>query len=325
MKRILVACFFLFSGFHTVNSQELVVYGISPQLYLVHKVLPKESWYSVSRLYNTNVNELAKYNNTLITNGLKIGQPIRIPLTGFNLKTDNTELAPTDFVVPLYHIVEKSEGLYRIAINAGTTLESIRMYNNLNTDIISTGAKLVVGFLKLKKGESKLLSKAVPLPKESPIPVPKEITDPVIITPPVIKETVLKDTIIKKKETDITKENPKAPMKEVMEMPVVKKETEGVFKKEFSPRANKEQKGICAVFKTTSGWTDYKFYALVDGILPGTTIQITNPKNGKIVYAKVLGEMQELKQNSGLLIRVSNATASALDAGSESFEVKLKY
>ena len=41
---------------------DLQVQGISPGLYLVHTVQPKENWYSVGRIYNASPKQLAVYN-----------------------------------------------------------------------------------------------------------------------------------------------------------------------------------------------------------------------------------------------------------------------
>ena len=64
----------------------------------------------------------------------------------------------------------------------------------------------------------------------------------------------------------------------------------------------------------------------MDGIEPGTIVKITNPSNNRIIYAKLLGDMNGLKENQGLNIRISNAAASALDiAETDKFIVKLNY
>ena len=106
---------------------------------------------------------------------------------------------------------------------------------------------------------------------------------------------------------------------------------EGFFKTYFTEQikqqpVSKEQTVTAGIFKTTSGWTDAKYYLLMDGITPGTIIKITNPANNKTIYAKLLGEMNDLAQNQGLNIRISNAAATALDiAETDKFIVKISY
>jgi hypothetical protein len=90
--------------------------------------------------------------------------------------------------------------------------------------------------------------------------------------------------------------------------------------------AKVDETATAGIFKTASGWQDAKYYALMDGVEPGTIIRIINPTNSKAVYAKVLGEMSGIRQNQGYNLRLSNAAATALEVGdSEKFVVKVNY
>ena len=80
------------------------------------------------------------------------------------------------------------------------------------------------------------------------------------------------------------------------------------------------------IFKTASGWQDAKYYALIDGVEPGTIIRIVNPNNNKAVYAKVLDKMTGIRQNQGFNVRISNAAATALDISeTDKFFVRVNY
>ena len=69
--------------------------------------------------------------------------------------------------------------------------------------------------------------------------------------------------------------------------------------------------GVSKTFKTASGWSDGKFYILANDIEPGTIVKIT-AGNGSAVYAKVLWNMGNMKENAGINFRISDATAAAL-------------
>lgn len=330
--RILTLIFFCFIYVNSSSQQvDPILQGIAPSNYIQHKVLPKESWFSVARLYNVNARELATFNKIALEKGLAIGQEIKIPITSSNKYDDKVNLANGEVTVPVYYIVQKSEGLYRIAINAGVTMQQLRNWNGLTNDNLATGSRLKVGFIKVKEMESSLATK-----KEVPIKGEPSISSET-------KEVPKKDDAIATK-SDIAKVPP------TVEAPIVKKEdkpnvkpivvkepptpkpsknnNESFFKNEYLSQnlANhNELSGKSATFKTMAGWDDNKFYALMDGINPGSIIKITNKANGKFIFAKVLGEMQELKQNHGLLVRISNASANALDANEEVFEVEIKY
>ena len=89
---------------------------------------------------------------------------------------------------------------------------------------------------------------------------------------------------------------------------------------------SKDQTVTSGIFKITRGGKEAKYYALVDGIEPGTIIKVINPTNNKIVYAKVLGEMKGIRQNEGLDLRISDTAASALEISeTDKFIVKLNY
>ncbi len=86
-----------------------------------------------------------------------------------------------------------------------------------------------------------------------------------------------------------------------------------------------EESGTAAIFKSTSGWQDGKYYCLHNTATAGSIIKITNKANQRSVYAKVLDVIPDLKQNTGILIRLSNAAADELGAGENNFEALLNY
>ena len=93
-----------------------------------------------------------------------------------------------------------------------------------------------------------------------------------------------------------------------------------------SQPAKNDVTASAGIFKTASGWQDAKYYALMDGAEPGTIIKLTNPTNGKAVYAKVLGEMSGIRQNQGYDVRISNAAASALEiSDTDKFILRVNY
>ena len=292
------------------QAQQLVMQGIVPNIYLNHKVAPKESWYSVSRLYNVNVKELAKYNNTTTEGGLAIAQTIKVPLTKYNY---NVAPIAGEAAIPITHTVEKSEGLYRIAVNAGTTMQALRTYNNLTSDVLSTGTTLILGYLTVKNADSPLAGSGVIVPQVQPVivatPLPETITQPKVQSP----------------KPSVVTPQPRASQPEPTK--AVVGNGKSFFKEAYTQQTkqNLTATGTCAVFKTMAGWADNKYYALIDGLPSGSIIEITNIRTNKTIYAKVLGQMQEMKQNNGLKIRVSNATASALEEQAETFEVIIKY
>ena len=68
------------------------------------------------------------------------------------------------------------------------------------------------------------------------------------------------------------------------------------------------------------GWKDGKYYALMNNVPVGTIVKLSFSSTNKSIYAKVLGQLPEMKESVGLAIRISDAAASeriaeALDKG----------
>jgi hypothetical protein len=103
---------------------------------------------------------------------------------------------------------------------------------------------------------------------------------------------------------------------------------EGVFANVFTAEAGQKsisnKTGEAATFKSTSGWQDKKYYVLMNDVAPGTIIKIASTEN-KVVYAKVLGSMPDMKENNGLLLRISNSAASYLGIIDPKFPVQISY
>lgn len=91
-----------------------------------------DSLYSISRAYGISVNELKTANN-LTSDLLTIGQVLTIPTSSTD--TNNTS--------NLY-VVQKGDSLWSIANKYGVSINSIRMINNLNSDILTIGQTLII-------------------------------------------------------------------------------------------------------------------------------------------------------------------------------------
>jgi hypothetical protein len=98
----------------------------------------------------------------------------------------------------------------------------------------------------------------------------------------------------------------------------------GYFRSDFS-EGSKTANGTAGTFKSTSGWQDGKYYALMNNVAVGTIVKLTLPSTGRSVYVKVLGSLPDMKESAGLLIRISNAAASELSIEESKFGVEINY
>ena len=339
MKKITICLALLTCTFLSIAQQKaLTIQGTSPDIYLVHSIAAKENFYSIGRLYNASPHDIATYNNLVFEKGLTLGQSIKIPLTQNNF-TQEEVAKPEEALIPLYHVVQAKEGLYRVSINYyKVPLDALKKWNKLQNDVVSNGTKLIVGYLKVLKDQSPLAGKdvlvnktdvAVKKPVENKPDLPKERV-PTVKNPEVVA--------VKPKETLPVKQEPKETIpvkqepKEIVSDPVATKQVDhngGAFKKLFGDQKDKRSlvnaNGSAEVFKTTSGWQDGKYYCFLNDAQPGTIIKITNNATNKSVYAKVLDAVPDIKQNEGLLLRVSNSAAEELGAGENRFDCSISY
>jgi LysM repeat protein len=300
-----------------------------------HTVGPKESLTSIGRLYNVNGRELANYNKIDYDKGLTLGQVLKIPAQNAPAKATVETPAKTAPVAkaapvagpaksngkPIYHTVAKQETLYRISILYNKVpIADIKKWNNLTSDALSEGTKIIVGYANNKDA-------AVTTP--APV-VTEPIKEVIEATPPQKEESPKIKTAGEEEINAKAKEDKKEILQPANKAPKVITANGvqpidfngGFFKSMFDEQTTGKQRvnesGAAGVFKSTSGWEDGKYYCLHNAAAAGTIVKITNRATGKWVYAKVLDMIPDIKQNAGLIIRISNAAADALGAATDS-------
>ncbi len=93
-----------------------------------------DSLYSISRAYGVSINDLKSANN-LTSDILTIGQVLTIPSVSNNVNTNNSS--------NLY-VVQRGDSLWSIANRFNTSVNAIRMINNLTSDVLSIGQTLII-------------------------------------------------------------------------------------------------------------------------------------------------------------------------------------
>jgi rare lipoprotein A (peptidoglycan hydrolase) len=146
---------------------------------------------------------------------------------------------------------------------------------------------------------------------------------------PVVKENKEKIPETQPQQTPVVKDKPA----ENINTPAAGKSSinfnGGKFKSLYADQIKNKtlasETGTAATFKTTSGWQDGKYYCFHNTATPGTIVKITNTVTGKSIYAKVIDAIPDIKQNGGLLLRVSNSAAEELGAGDNKFDCSVMY
>ena len=326
MKKSLLAILLLLSTYLGIAQAQLQVRKNEKGLYVLHTVTPKENFYSIGRTYSISPKDIAAFNALDMTKGLSIGQTIMIPLNASNFSQKEQK------GLPVYYVVEDKEGLLKVSQkNNDVQLASLRQWNNLKTDAITHGQKLIVGYINATGAPSAAVAKTE-APKQEQVAVkPKE-------NEPKTEVAEKKPEPVAEKKTEPVAETKKPETKPAVTTAASVTPTTqvavagaGYFKPQFEQQIKRYGRGKDAtvtsgIFKTTSGWQDAKYYALMDNVEPGTIIRVTNPDNNKSIFAKVLGEMSGIRQNQGLEVRISNAAATALNVtDTDKFIVKVNY
>ena len=335
MTRWLVAVFFtiITSNYLFAQQNNLEIKGSGSNLFVEHKVAPKESFYSVGRMYNVQPKLLASYNHLKFESGLSVGQDIKIPLDKDNF-TQTDAVAKGEALVPVYHTIESKETLYRLGVNYNKVpLASLKKWNHLQSDAVSEGTPMIVGFLKVDKTQSALASQTakpvsdagvVTKKEEKPVEKKPEV---IVENKPIVKEPEPVKTEKKEVITAPTDE-PKASVTTVDTKSTINF-SGGYFKKLYDQQTEKKTPfyatGSVGVFKSTSGWQDGKYYCFNNDAAPGTVLKVTDNNTGKIIYAKVLDAIPDIKQNAGLALILSNAAAEELGAGENKFDCMMSY
>lgn len=316
----LIVCFFTLS----VRAQEkLVALGKAPNVYVKHKIAAGEALSTIANQYGSTSAQLAKFNGIKPSALLKKGTILKIPLTRNNLAQGQS----ASFNEPVYHVVVKGDNLYHISQSFhNVNIQLLRDWNGLKKDMIRDGQSLVVGYIK--SGKKTDVAQAAPAATSTvetvaaPVAAPpvKKNQQTAAVKEPVAE--VKKETIIPVKTEEpktqpaITTEKKEEPKPADDSKYVPKQGDEGFFALQYANRNQQASQqfraGDAGIFKTISGWTDRKFYVLMNDVTPGTIVRITSTSN-KSICAKVLDGLVETKGAAGLLLRMSNAAAVALD------------
>jgi len=296
--------------------------------YLDHKIGVKENFYSIGRMYNISPRIFAPYNGHELTSGLSIGQVIRLPLNETNFWQTGSRKG-NETVVPVYHAIQPKETVQTISKVYGTDKASLFSWNNLQNEKLITGQNLIIGFLKVDKTLSPLALQGMGPRTEPPAPKPvAPETEKKAETTPIKKNEEKKENQ-PEKETEKASINPPLKEKKFNET-VIPYSGVGLFKEEFNQQVgnNRNTQTITekgGSFKSTSGWSDGKFYILIDSIEKGRIVRLRNTANNKLIYAKVLAGISETKPGAAERFLISNSAASQLSVTGNNYELEISW
>lgn len=162
-----------------------------------HAAKPKETFYSISREYNVNVDDLKNLNQEILKEGLKVGQVVKIPANEGTSVAEVKEAKATPEPVEkevvknaisksdkvIYHVVEPKETKFGISKKYGITVQELELNN---PGIV---ANLPIGYKLIISGKGQIEEPSTPQ-VQKPKPVVKEIVQEEMVVTEVIRKPV---------------------------------------------------------------------------------------------------------------------------------------
>ena len=318
IKRVLVGCvgFLLLSITSSAAEVDSVgVETVNGTKFIRHKVEAGENWYSISRRYAIFYTEL-RLANKESAEVLKVGQVINIPPKAkagdprYQKNYTNQEspkevkkevatpaVTPVDLPLPLPEKVQPvslEKNTVKHVVTSGQTVYSIsRMYGVKPTDIATwnnlTNFTIAVG--------QELVIKDAGAPEKTGERIVSERSStPTTSSDPVSSES-------NKAEAG------------------TKSISGYVF---ASGRQDVSEKGFAGCIEEEE-INPNKYYALHRTAPIGTVVKVTNKKNGRSVFVKVVGSLPNTPENDGFILKMSKAGADQLWVYDTRFQVELLY
>lgn len=314
MKRTIIAAFVFillstFSGFAQDN-----------QLFIMHTLKKGETLSALAKQFKTTVGDIMRLNGMHADSKLVLGSEIKIPMVAGSvpepviiIPEKAKEVIENSGNKKQTYIVQKGETLYGISKQFNVSVDQLRRINNLEDNNLEVGQILIVS--DWKENASAITEKGIQVESAN--------ND---------KAIVAEDAAIKKQR--VSKKDKKPVVPKIENSGKSDEEIASLLGKDgyfagtfaLNSKGNKmhTQTGQAMTFKTESGWKDYKYYVLMNNMAIGTIVKLT-AISGRFVFAKVIWDMGDLKENLGLTCRISNATAAALGINTNIFELEISY
>ena len=265
---------------------------------IVHTVKSSETLFSISRLYNVQVDDLKSWNG-LTENNISVGQELVIKTPGNPDADGNTEIAG-EADGRKTHVVEQSQTLYSISIMYNVTTDELAEWNNLTSNDLSIGQVLIVS-----------------LAAEPAVAVTTSASDNSSMLP---SEEIAEESTASTAGADAS-----APVA-VAGGAVIASSNEDNSPDTDTPSAPSEkitEKGLAEVIESTE---DTKKYLALHRKAPiGTIMQVKNEMNGQSVFVRIVGTIPPTGDNAKLTLMISKKAYDRLGAIDKRFPVQISY
>lgn len=269
--------------------------------FILHKVDPKETLFSISRKYGVHVNVI-KETNPETKSGLSIGQVIKIPYEA-PVKTTGKGMGKT-------HLVEPKETLYSISKKYKVSIEDIKKANPDIADGIKPGDVILLSGQKGGKKEKEVAKQSAETQAAPIAPVVK----------PAEKEQEKPIEVKETKRSD-------ADGNENQQVNDGKEKTSAAINTVTAPVASSSYKkinesGFANLMENNSA--DLKYLALHKSAPVGTIIQVRNEDNNQKIFVRVTGKLSAVPSDK-VILKISPKAFERLGAKGDKIPVSISY
>lgn len=294
--------------------------NIDGKQFQVYHVEKGDGWYSIARKFDIPYAALRSANKE-IGDKLSLGFQILIPVN--NHLTTNPVIKKQIYDSPKtsssvnteanFHIVIQSQTLFSISRMYGKSVDQIKHWNNLLSNSISIGQKLIVSNKEFNENNP---IKGNVIPKTTRTSKVEEIQPSLNMSHNKISEDSKIESTkdVKEIDTNISSEKKLSEINKTSDEKIV-------FAK---GRLEVNENGL-ATFMVEDDSNSNKYYALHRTAPVGTIVRVLNTSNSKKIFVKIIGPLPNTKENEGSLIKISKASADKLDVSEKSFPADLLY
>ncbi|GGI48979.1 hypothetical protein GCM10011425_01910 [Mucilaginibacter galii] len=257
---------------------------------ILHKLEPKDNYYSVGRRYNIKPAAIIQFNGNA---SLRVGQVIKVPTelpfvssTPIASTTPATEVASNDAVTE--YKVSAGETLYAISRRFNIKVEDIISQNNLKSNNLTPG--------QILKIRSVAATVAPPTPP-----------------PAVVQQST--GVPAAKRDSALVAQTDSAANTAERRLPANRY---GI--------TERNERGVATYMDDTGLGLDPNKKLVLHRTAPiGTVLKITNPMTNRTTFAKVVGSFTENAATRDVIVVLTKSAADALGALDKRFQVNISY